>query len=118
MPLTGVTAALKLPAGFKATAPLTDAPNRWDIALAQWRGVVLPGQGITLYFMLNILPTAKVGLPVLGPLALHFLRPNTIIYWIRTESGSNQKYHVSFQNLAEVVRVDMYVRHVYRLSSL
>ncbi|HYV52542.1 MAG TPA: hypothetical protein VE971_04540, partial [Candidatus Eisenbacteria bacterium] len=77
LPLTGVTAALKLPAGFKASVPLTDAPNRWDIALAQYRGTVVPGQGITLYFPMNILPTAKVGLPVLGPVALHFLRPNT-----------------------------------------
>jgi hypothetical protein len=36
LPLTGVTAALKLPAGFKATVPLTDDPHRWDIALAQY----------------------------------------------------------------------------------
>jgi hypothetical protein len=28
---------------------------------------------------MNIQPTAKVGLPVLGPLALHFLRPNSRI---------------------------------------
>jgi hypothetical protein len=76
LPLDGVTAALKLPAGFKAAYPLTDAPDRWDIALSAYRGVLVPGQGITLYFTLNILPTAKVGLPVLGPLALHFLRPN------------------------------------------
>jgi hypothetical protein len=32
--LTGVTAALKLPAGFKAAYPLTDDPHRWDIALS------------------------------------------------------------------------------------
>src|SRR5215469_15419018 len=76
VPLAGVTAALKLPAGFKAAYPLTDDPTRWDIALSAYRGVVLPGQGITLYFTMNILPTAKVGLPVLGPLAMHFLRPN------------------------------------------
>ena len=69
VPLAGVTAALKLPAGFKAAYPLTDDPTRWDIALSAYRGVVLPGQGITLYFTMNILPTAKVGLPVLGPLA-------------------------------------------------
>jgi hypothetical protein len=30
--LAGVTAALKLPAGFKATLPLTDDGNRFDIA--------------------------------------------------------------------------------------
>jgi hypothetical protein len=77
MPLTGVTAALKLPFGFKAAYPLTDDPTRWDIALSAYRGVLNPGQGITLYFTLNILPTAKVGLPVLGPLALHFLLPDT-----------------------------------------
>ena len=79
VPLSGITAALKLPAGFKASVPLTHAPNRWDIALAQYRGIVVPGQGITLYFPMNILPTAKVGLPVLGPVALHFLRPNSRI---------------------------------------
>src|SRR5215469_6885068 len=79
LPLAGVTAALKLPAGFKAAYPLTDDPTRYDIALAQYRGTVVPGQGITLYFTMNILPTAKVGLPVLGPVALHFLRPNSRI---------------------------------------
>jgi hypothetical protein len=79
LPLSGVTAALKLPAGFKAAYPLTDDPTRWDIALSQFRGVILPGQGITLYFTMNILPTAKVGLPVLGPMAMHFLRPNSRI---------------------------------------
>ena len=77
LPLAGVTAALKLPAGFRAANPLTDDPTRWDIALANWRGTIVPGQGITLYFTFNILPTAKVGLPVLGPVALHFLRPNS-----------------------------------------
>jgi hypothetical protein len=77
LPLAGVTAALKLPAGFKAANPLTDDPTRYDIALANWRGTIVPGQGITLYFTMNILPTAKVGLPVLGPVALHFLRPNS-----------------------------------------
>ena len=77
LPLTGVTAALKLPAGFKASVPLTDDPHRWDIALAQYRGTIVPGQGITLYLTIIILPTAQVGLPVLGPIAMHFLRPNT-----------------------------------------
>ena len=77
LPLAGVTAALKLPAGFKAANPLTDDPTRYDIALANWRGTIVPGQGITLYFTMNILPTAKVGLPVLGPVALHFLRPSS-----------------------------------------
>ncbi|MGC2575097.1 MAG: hypothetical protein WA364_26610, partial [Candidatus Nitrosopolaris sp.] len=79
LPLAGVTAGLKLPAGFRAATPLTDDPTRYDIALAQYRGTVVPGQGITLYFTFNILPTAKVGLPVLGPVALHFLRPNSRI---------------------------------------
>lgn len=77
LPLAGVTAALKLPAGFKASIPLTDDPTRFDIALSAYRGTIVTGQGITLYFSMNILPTAKVGLPVLGPVALHFLRPNS-----------------------------------------
>ena len=33
-----------------------------------------PSQGIVLYFQMYVLPTAKVQVPVLGPLALHFLR--------------------------------------------
>ncbi|MFZ0514243.1 MAG: hypothetical protein WAM14_21745, partial [Candidatus Nitrosopolaris sp.] len=72
--LEGVTAALRLPTGFKASIPLIDDPHRWDIALSQYRGNIIPGQGITLYFTVVVLPTAKVGLPVLGPVALHFLR--------------------------------------------
>jgi hypothetical protein len=72
--LAGVTGALKLPAGFKATLPLTDDRNRFDIALSSYRGHIYPSQGIVLYFSMYVLPTAKVQLPVLGPLALHFLR--------------------------------------------
>jgi hypothetical protein len=72
--LAGVTAALKLPAGFKAQLPLTDDRNRFDIALSNYRGHIYPGQGIVLYFSVDVLPTAKVQLPVLGPGALHFLR--------------------------------------------
>jgi hypothetical protein len=72
--LAGVTAALKLPAGFKAVLPLTDDRNRFDIALSNYRGHIYPSQGIVLYFPMLVLPTAKVQLPVLGPLALHFLR--------------------------------------------
>ncbi|MGC2574404.1 MAG: hypothetical protein WA364_23065 [Candidatus Nitrosopolaris sp.] len=73
LPLAGVTAGLKLPAGFRASNPLTDDPTRWDIGLSEYKGVIQTGQGIVLYFYVNILPTAKVGLPVLGPVALHFL---------------------------------------------
>jgi hypothetical protein len=72
--LAGITAALKLPSGFKANLPLIDNPNRFDIALSSYRGHIYPSQGIVLYFSVNVLPTAKVGVPVLGPLALHFLR--------------------------------------------
>jgi hypothetical protein len=72
--LAGVSAALKLPAGFKASLPLTSDKNRLDIALSIYRGHVYPSQGIVLYFSIKILPIAKVQLPVLGPLALHFLR--------------------------------------------
>jgi hypothetical protein len=72
--LAGVTAALKLPAGFHAVLPLTDDRNRFDIALSNYRGHIFPSQGIVLYFSVWVEPTAKVQLPVLGPLALHFLR--------------------------------------------
>ena len=72
--LAGVTGALKLPAGFKATLPLTSDKNRFDIALSNYRGHIYPSQGIVLYFSITILESAKVQLPVRGPLALHFLR--------------------------------------------
>jgi len=75
--LAGVTAALKLPTGFKAVLPLTDDRNRFDIALSSYRGHIDPSQGIVLYFPMIVLPTAKVQLPVLGPLALHFLRASS-----------------------------------------
>src|SRR5215469_14544593 len=72
--LAGVTGALKLPAGFKATLPLTSDKNRFDISLSSYRGHIYPSQGIVLYFPITILESAKVQLPVRGPLALHFLR--------------------------------------------
>ena len=71
--LAGITAALKLPAGFKAKLPLTDDRNRFDVASSSYRGHIYPTQGIALYFSVNVLPTTKVQVPVLGPLALHFL---------------------------------------------
>ncbi|MGB8935528.1 MAG: hypothetical protein WCC17_10540, partial [Candidatus Nitrosopolaris sp.] len=74
--LAGITAALKLPAGFKAQLPLTDDRTNFDIALSSYKGHIYPGQGIVLYFSVNVLPTAKVDIPYLGPLALHFLRSN------------------------------------------
>jgi hypothetical protein len=74
--LAGITAALKLPTGFKAQYPLTDDRTNYDIALSDYRGHIYPGQGIVLYFPMYVMPTAKVQLPVLGPLALHFLRTN------------------------------------------
>ncbi|HYV52016.1 MAG TPA: hypothetical protein VE971_01870 [Candidatus Eisenbacteria bacterium] len=72
--LAGITAALKLPTGFKAQYPLTDDRHDFDIALANYDGGIRPSQEVVLYFPLYILTTAKVQLPVLGPLALHFLR--------------------------------------------
>src|SRR5215472_8294809 len=72
--LAGITAALKLPTGFKAQYPLTDDRNNYNIALSNYRGHIYPSQGIVLYFPMYVLSTAKVQVPVLGPLALHFLR--------------------------------------------
>jgi hypothetical protein len=74
--LDGITAALKLPTGFKAQFPLTSDRNNHDIALSNYDGHISPSQEIVLYFPMSILPAppAKVGLSVLGPLALHFLR--------------------------------------------
>src|SRR5262249_32896687 len=72
--LAGVTAALKLPAGFITTLPLTSDRNNYNIGLSSYRGHIYPSQGIVLYFSIYVLPKAKVQLSVLGPLALHFLR--------------------------------------------
>jgi hypothetical protein len=74
--LAGITAALKLPTGFKAQLPLIDDRTNFNIALSSYRGHIYPSQGIVLYFSVNVLPTAKVNVPYLGPLALHFLRSN------------------------------------------
>ncbi len=75
--MAGITAALKLPSGFKAQLPLTNDRNNFDIALSSYRGHIYPSQGIVLYFSVNVLPSARVQAPVLGPLALHFLRTDT-----------------------------------------
>jgi hypothetical protein len=72
--LAGITAALKLPYGFKAEFPLTSDRSSHDIALSNYDGPISPSQEVVLYFPVNVLPNAKVGLSVLGPLALHFLR--------------------------------------------
>src|SRR5262249_14070914 len=87
--LAGVTAALKLPTGYKAMLPLTtdrislsssnltnylSNQSRFDVALSSYRGHIYPSQGIVLYFSMYVTKSAKVQLPVLGPLALHFLR--------------------------------------------
>ncbi|MGC1930860.1 MAG: hypothetical protein WA667_17960 [Candidatus Nitrosopolaris sp.] len=72
--LTGITAALKLPTGFKAQYPLTDDRRNFDIALANYDGGIRPSQEVVLYFPLYVTKHAIAQLPVLGPLALHFLR--------------------------------------------
>jgi hypothetical protein len=75
-PLAGITAGLKLPSGFAAQLPLTDDPNNYGIALSNFYKTIGPGDSVTLCFPLNVLHSAVVNLPVLGPLALHFLRVN------------------------------------------
>ena len=72
--LAGITAGLKLPTGFEAQYPLTDDRHNSDIALANYDGGIRPSQEIVLYFPMYVLPNAPVQVPVLGPLALHFLR--------------------------------------------
>lgn len=72
--LAGITAALKLPSGFKAQLPLIDDLNNYNIALSSYRGHIYPSQGIVLYFSLDVTTNAKVQSPGLGILALHFLR--------------------------------------------
>ncbi|HYA83446.1 MAG TPA: hypothetical protein VEH06_08355, partial [Candidatus Bathyarchaeia archaeon] len=72
--LAGITAALKLPSGFKAQLPLIDDLNNYNIALSSYRGHIYPSQGIVLYFSLDVTTNARVQSPGLGILALHFLR--------------------------------------------
>jgi hypothetical protein len=72
--LAGITAALKLPSGFKAQLPLTDDLNNYNIAMSSYRGHIYPSQGIVLYFSLDVTTDAKVQSPGVGILALHFLR--------------------------------------------
>jgi len=91
-------AALKLPAGFKALFPLTDDRTNFDIALSSYRGRIYPGQGIVLYFSVDVLPTAKVQLPVLGPLALHFLRSDLRSILDSLSDQSNFARALSFTN--------------------
>src|SRR5215467_344968 len=54
--LAGITAALKLPTGFKAQYPLTDDRTNYDIALSNYRGHIFPSQGIVLYFPMYVMP--------------------------------------------------------------
>jgi hypothetical protein len=89
--LAGITAALKLPAGFKAQYPLTDDRTNFEIALSNYRGHIYPSQGIVLYFPMYVLPTAKVQVPILGPLALHFLRTS--------QRGILDSIHASQENM-------------------
>jgi hypothetical protein len=88
--LAGITAALKLPSGFKAQLPLIDDLNNYNIALSSYRGHIYPSQGIVLYFSLDVTTNAKVQSPGLGILALHFLRSDQIsIIWKRTQMSTN-----------------------------
>jgi hypothetical protein len=96
--LAGITAALKLPVGFKALFPLAVDRTNFDIALSSYRGHIYPGQGIVLYFSVNVLPTAKVQLPVLGPLALHFLRSDQGSILDSLSDQSNFARALSFTN--------------------
>jgi len=93
--LAGVTGALKLPAGFKATLPLTSDKNRFDIALSNYRGHIYPSQGIVLYFSITILDSAKVQLPVRGPLALHFLRADHRAVLDSLDASQQNKFDIS-----------------------
>jgi hypothetical protein len=99
--LAGITAALKLPTGFKAQYPLTDDRTNFDIALSDYRGHIYPGQGIVLYFPMYVLPTAKVQLPVLGPLALHFLRtsPRSVLDTLDAMQENNPMKTLSVNNI-------------------
>ncbi len=73
--LAGISAALRLPSGFAAQLPLENDKNNYNIALSNNADTeIKPGDSVGFCFPLNVLPNAVVQLPVLGPLALHFLR--------------------------------------------
>ena len=99
-PLTGIAAGLKLPAGFQAQLPLETDSNNYNVALSNYVGLIPPGQAITLCFPLNILSNAKVQLPVLGPLALHFLRvhPRTLVDTIDATKMESAMRSLQFAN--------------------
>ncbi len=63
-----------LTANYVNTHALLPGRHNYNIALSSYRGHIYPSQGIVLYFQVDVLPSAKDQLPVLGPLALHFPR--------------------------------------------
>ncbi len=72
--LAGITAALKLPKGFKSEFPLIHNSKRYDIAFSEYRGHIYPGEGIALYFNIYPSPDGVSQKPYLTSLALHTLR--------------------------------------------
>ncbi len=80
--LAGLTAAMKLPHGFNSTLPLLHNTKRFDIAFSNYIGNIYPGQGVTLYFPVNVTNNTKVQ-PYVAPLALHTLRSD-----LRTSTDS------------------------------
>jgi hypothetical protein len=80
--LAGLTAAMKLPHGFNSTLPLLHNLKRFDIAFSNYIGDIYPGQGVTLYFPVNVTNNTKVQ-PYVAPLALHTLRSD-----LRTSTNS------------------------------
>ena len=80
--LAGLTAAIKLPHGFNSTLPLLHNTKRFDIAFSNYMGNIYPGQGVTLYFPVNVTNNTMVK-PYVAPLALHTLRSD-----LRTSTNS------------------------------
>ncbi len=80
--LSGLTAAMKLPKGFNSTLPLIHNTKRFDIVFSNYIGNIYPGQGVVLYFHINVTSNTKVK-PYVAPLALHTLRSD-----LRTSTSS------------------------------
>ena len=80
--LAGLTAAIKLPHGFNSTLPLLHNTKRFDIAFSNYIGDIYPGQGVALYFPVNVTNNTMVK-PYVAPLALHTLRSD-----LRTSTNS------------------------------
>lgn len=68
--ITGVTGYLTLPAGFRAIEGENNVTSP-NVAVASYDSIIKAGDTFTMYFMMDVLPQAKVG-PYTGDLTLSY----------------------------------------------